>query len=120
MKKNGQASLEAIIVFALFLALLGIFIKAGTGLGEQTAEFNEKIVAISESKKCAGIIDSVFANSGGKPRTLIHNCVPVSPHQIQVNRFSHEKIAFTIAKTIELVQIGNQTILEVKSPDHYK
>ncbi|MBU0636070.1 hypothetical protein KKE06_03520 [Candidatus Micrarchaeota archaeon] len=118
--KRGQASLEALLVFAIFLGSLGLFVNVLEGLNEKSRETNAKTNAISASKKCAAIIDMVFANSGGKPRTLIHNCVPFAPHQIQVNHFSHEKTAFTIAEQIKLVQAGNQTVLEVSSPDHYQ
>ena len=118
--KHGQVSLEVILVFAVFLGLLGLFVSALQEITTQGTNAREKTNAIAESKKCAAIIDTIFANSGGKPRTLIHNCVPFAPHQIQVNHFSQEKIAFTIANQIELVQVGNQTVLEVRSPDHYQ
>ncbi len=107
-------------MIAAVLALLGIFVAAFQGISEKSGIATEKAEAIAQAKKCAAVIDSVFANSGGKPKTVLQNCIPKGPHEILVKEFEREKTAFTIAETIELVPHGNETVLEVTTPDHYK
>jgi hypothetical protein len=112
--------LEALLVFAGVLALLGMFVAAFQGIADKSAVAMEKTAAIAEAKKCASVIDAVFSNSGGKPKTILENCFPKGPHEIMVKGFATEKTAFTIAETIRLVPYGNEMVLEVTTPDHYQ
>lgn len=102
------------------LALFSVFIGTFEKISEKSWVASEKAMAVAQAKKCAAVIDSVFANSGGKPKTILENCVPKGPHEILVKEFEREKTAFTIAETIELVPHGNETVLEVTTPDHYQ
>jgi uncharacterized protein (UPF0333 family) len=120
LKGNGQASLEALLVLAAVLGLFGIFVTAFQGITDKSVLAAEKSEAIAEAKKCAAVIDAVFSNSGGKPKTILENCFPKGPHEILVKGFAGEKTAFTIAETIRLVPYGNELVLEVITPEHYK
>lgn len=108
------------LVFAAFLGILVLLLGAGNHLQQNMIAAGEHTVSIQNAKSCAGIIDSIFANSGGKPKTRLPNCIPSEPHFMQANGFGIEKKAFTIAKQVTLVTFNGQSVLEVTTPDHYK
>lgn len=118
--KNAQTSLEGLLVIATWMALVGLFLAAFQSVASQNVLANEKWRAIGLAKECAGIIDALYANSGGKPAIVLHHCMPNGPHEIQIIGFAFERTAFTLAEKIEPVQQGNETVLEVKTPVHYQ
>lgn len=118
--RRGQVSIEALLVLGLFFALFGTFLSSANSLKTGSEEFNAKASSISDSKQCALLVDSLYSNSGGKPKTQIQNCTPKKSHEIQVKGNETEKTAFTIADTTRLVAGSGQSTLEVITPEHYR
>lgn len=117
---KGQASLESLWITLIILSVIGLLTTTILTIQDRFETANTKTKAIAKAKQCAGIVDALFSNSGGKPKIVLPNCVPAGFHQIQVTDFNQEKNAFTIAHELKTSIQNNQTILEVITPDHYE
>ncbi|MFH0955394.1 MAG: hypothetical protein V1777_04795 [Candidatus Micrarchaeota archaeon] len=118
----GQLALEHLLVFAAFLGFLALLLGTGNELQSKMIQTGERITAIQNAKSCSQIIDSIFANAGGKPKTQLANCIPdpEQPHFIFANGFGIEKKAYILAEHVALVSFNGATVLEVTTPDHYR
>jgi len=97
--RKGQLQLEAIICFAVFLAILGIFLNSINQMSEEAGKASSAMEARAEAEQCCMIAD---CNSKG-------NIIE-----------SKEKRCTAIAREIRLAQAGNESFLEVELNAHYR
>lgn len=62
---RGQASLEAMVIGAVFLAILGMFAQVLEGVAGDSGVAKGFAEAEAEAGQCALLLDSLYANKGG-------------------------------------------------------
>ncbi len=113
--RKGQLQLEAIICFAVFLAILGIFLNSINQMSEEAGKASSAMEARAEAEQCCMIADSVYSNGllgiyrTGTKCNSKGNIIE-----------SKEKRCTAIAREIRLAQAGNESFLEVELNAHYR
>lgn len=111
-------SLEAIISFLCFLAVLGVFAALLNTQIQLAVEGSELFNAVLDAEKCSVIIDSFYANSGGEI-DLETACTVQGAEVITGNGAARGKATILNRKT-KIMQLGNGTVIEVMVGKHYE
>lgn len=119
MHSRGQVQLEAAICLALLFSVITISLAAIGSLKVGSENSGEILLAKANAQKCAVAANSLFSNSAKKV-ALNEKCYAVGNGKIASSVNENKRTAFSIAKGLGSVQLGNRTVLEVKSNDHYK
>jgi len=119
MREKGQLQLEAIICFAAFLAVLGLFLGSINEAGEEANHAVQALKAKAESEKCCIVVDAAYAGGLAEFSQKEMHCTAEGN---LVQSIVGEKSAASkcIAEEIRLVKIGEKSVLEVKQSEHYR
>ncbi len=115
---TGQLQFEAIICFAVFLAIVGLFLSAIGTAGEHSINSVDSLNAKTEAELCCIMADTIYSTGISEFLTEI-NCT--SKGNTAESEISGKiKGCETIAKEIRLVQKGEKSSLEVSINEHYR
>ena len=114
---RGQVSIEAITAFLLLLVFLAACIGALEG---QKNMGQDDFGAKANAGQCALIINSVFSNTESRLKGFNANCHAEKEFEIQSRTGEKEKSSFCIAQNVKTIKNGKQTVLEVKTSEHYR
>ncbi len=118
INNSGQLQLEAAICFAVFLAVLGLFLSAIGTAGEHSMNSVNSLNAKTEAELCCIMADTIYSTGISEFLTEI-NCT--SKGNTAESEISGKiKGCETIAKEIRLVQKGEKSSLEVSINEHYR
>ena len=120
MKCGGQVHLEALICFAVFMAIVGSFLAAMGNIETDAKTGADAFTAESSAQKCAIVIDSLYANGGGELDNLEINCFLKKKNWVGSTSGENEKIAFAFPNEIEFFHLGGKTTMWVKVNAHYR
>lgn len=113
-------TLEAMIAFALFLALLGTFIGIEAAQSAKASETAYKFSAALESCRCALVIDSFYANSGGALQGFSSKCYMKGENTVAAKISGFEKEGAILNSGTKLIQTPHGTRMEVRVNEHYR
>ena len=113
-------SIEAMLSILAFFCILGLFLDIAIEQSQQAGKAVNDFKALAEARKCALIIDAVFANSGGFPEETKINCFQEKKNFVSAKFENAKASAAIIAPEVFLNQQGALTMLEVKTNAHYK
>ncbi|GEM_PF-5658030 len=116
--RNGQAALEILLVLAAMLGIFGLLLTATLGIRHAVQDDQTRLNHQSETRQCALISNTLFANTLGTPTLEIGNCAPRGAHEIG-SLDSNDTASYTISPDIAIIRTGPRTILEVQTLDHY-
>lgn len=111
-------SLEFMLAFLAFLATVGFAVHAITGINSSFAAFNDSAEALLEAEKCAAIIDSFFANSGGKFSELSLDCRSENG-KIVSGKNGTEKTTQAVSRENYVLGDSENQIMVVEVQEHY-
>jgi len=111
---KGQITLEMLISFSVFIAIIGIFIGIGQTQLESTENAVEKFNAKLSAEKCATVIDFYFANGGENKVELEEKC------SIDNNEKTIVKVDEAQASILNDKSSIKQSKIEVESDGHYR
>jgi len=115
---TGQLQLEAIVCFAVFLAILGLFLSAIGTAGEHSINSVNSLNAKAEAELCCIMADTVYTSGISEFLTEI-NCTS-KRNSVESEISGKIKKCESIAKEIRLVQKGEKSSLEVSINEHYR
>ncbi len=115
---TGQLQFEAAVCFAVFLAILGLFLSAVGTAGEHSINSVNSLNAKAEAELCCIMADIIYASGISEFLTEI-NCT--SKGNTAESEISGKiKGCESIAKEIRLVQKGEKSVLEININEHYR
>lgn len=112
-------TLEALISFAIFLALLGAFAGIEAMQSAKASEASYKFSAALESGRCALVIDSFYANSGGALQDFSSSCYMTGASTVAAKINGFEKEGAILNSGTKLIQTPHGTKMEVHVNEHY-
>lgn len=115
MNSRGQIHLEAIIVFAAFMAIIGTFLTSVNFQNNSMESFAKNFSSENSAQACAITANSLYANSFGSINSIDSNCGIFSEKIVS----SNGKKAFSIAMEIKPFNAGNRTFIAVSQNRHY-
>lgn len=115
---TGQLQLEAAICFAVFLAVMGLFLSAIGTAGEHSINSVNSLNAKAEAELCCIMADIIYTSGITEFLTEI-NCTS-KENNIESEISGKIKSCESIAKEIRLVQKGKKSSLEVSINEHYR
>jgi hypothetical protein len=113
--KKGQIYVEAMIAMLFLLCFLELAISLLEARENRQTEAGAIFKAENNAQKCALIVNSLFSNTGTELKQWKSECSAEKEFEIK----SLERTAFSIARNVKTVKKGSQTVLEVKTSDHY-
>ncbi|MFH1224500.1 MAG: hypothetical protein V1676_01725 [Candidatus Diapherotrites archaeon] len=113
-------TLEAMLSFALFLALLGAFAGIEAMQSAKASEAAYKFSAELESCRCALVIDSFYANSGGALQGFGSSCYMKGTNSVAAQVRGFEKESAILNSGTKLIQTPRGTRMEVQVNEHYR
>ncbi|MBU0662045.1 MAG: hypothetical protein ABH854_03950 [Candidatus Diapherotrites archaeon] len=113
-------SLEAMISFAVFLAVLGTFAALGASQTTQAQGAVSMFEAKLESARCALGIDSFYANAGGAISGFKTACYMKGQQSVASRKEGFEKESAVLNPGTTLSQSTHGTGIEVKINEHYR
>ncbi|MEK6941822.1 MAG: hypothetical protein AABW85_03125 [archaeon] len=111
-----KAAIYIAMIFALTAIIAGAFLAAGTRLELSLEELRAKM----DAAECAQIINSFYANSGGKIKNFDASC-RISEEQTVLAIFgSAEKSEFILNTNSKTTAEKSSFKIEVKARGHYE
>ena len=114
-ENKAQLQLEAAICFAVFLAVLGLFLAAINQAGEKA---NNSLNAKAEAELCCIAANAIYASGVSELLAEMHCTSKANAVKSKIG--GKIKGCESIAKEIRLVQKGKTSVLEVTINEHYK
>lgn len=115
MNSMGQIHLEAIIVFAAFMAVIGMLLTSVNFQNNSMNSFAESFSSESNAQACAITANSLYANSFGSINSIDSNCGVFSEKIVS----SNGKKAFSVALEIKSFNSGRMPFIAVTQNRHY-
>ena len=110
--------LEAAVCFAVFLAVLGLFLSAVVAAGEHSENSLYSLNAKAEAELCCIVADTI--HSSGLSEFLEEMHCTSKGNTAQSEMSGKIKGCESLAKEIRLVQKGEKSVLEVTINEHYR
>ncbi len=119
MKNSGVLQLEAMICFAVFLALLGGVLYNMHSMKGQSSSANNALRAKAKTELCCLALDSIYT---GNVEEFVQREIPCTGKGsiVESDIGGRGKRTECIAQSIKTVQKGEESLLEVKLNDHYR
>ncbi len=119
LKNNkGQLQLEAAVCFAVFLAVLGLFLSAIGTAGEYSENSLHSLNAKAEAELCCIVADTIYASGLSEFLAEMHCTSKGNTAESEIS--GKIKGCESIAKEIRLVQKGEKSVLEITLNEHYR
>ena len=117
-KNTGQLQLEAAVCFAVFLAVLGLFLSAIGTAGEHSENSLHSLNAKAEAELCCITADTIYASGLSEFLEEMHCTSEGNTAESEIS--GKIKGCESIAKEIRLVQKGEKSVLEITINEHYQ
>ncbi len=119
MREKGQLQLEAIICFALFLGMLGLFLANINEATKQAEQALQGLKAKTETLVCCLAADTIY--SSGVAELFSDRMSCTASQSLVKSRFGKKtKQSSCLAEEIRLIQSAKKSVLEVKPSEHYR
>lgn len=116
--ESGIASIDSMIGFAVFISVIGFFVAGLMEQGEKIEELGDSIEAEADAMNCSLLVNSIYANSGGKLKEVKVNCF-VEENGLKSKVKGKKAEAFVIPSELSLGE-GKETKLKVEVKEHYR
>ncbi|MBU1120439.1 hypothetical protein KJ660_01025 [Candidatus Micrarchaeota archaeon] len=116
--ERGIASIDSMIAFTVFISVIGLFASGLMEQGEKIGELGDSIKAETDALNCSLLVNSIYANSGGKLNEVKVNCF-VEENEVKSKVKEKTFEAFVIPSELSLEE-GKETKLKVEVNEHYR
>lgn len=113
-------SIKAAIYIAMIFALTGIIAGSLSNAGTRLELSLEGLHAKMSAAECAQIINSFYANNGGKIKNLGASCRTSGEQTVLATFGSAEKSEFVLNTNSKTISGKNSFKIEVKVREHYE
>ncbi len=112
-------SYEALIAFAAFLAILGVFAGAMENAGSGASRSRDYTTAKIQAEKCAALIDGLYSAGGGSLADVEISCF-VKGERVASKSAGEEAGAFLLYGNASNIESLSGTKILVRTNAHYK
>lgn len=109
-------SIEAIVSFTAFVAVIGVFASVLGNAAEDAGAANGALTAKMDAESCSIIIDSFYAGGAGKIKETATGCFMKEPNKVAANWENGTKTAVVLNGSAKQGSAG----IEVDVVEHYK
>ena len=117
---RGQVSLEAMLVLAVFIALLSVLLTFQAEQNEKFAQMANGLGAAAKAEKCAVIIDAMASNPGAVLLEGEEECYGKGGTMVFAQSNGIEKQSETTAGKVEKVLKGSEFSVRIENEAHYR
>lgn len=119
MSKKAQASLEAMLCFAAFMAIAMVFVGVIGTIQQKAAPSLQELEAKSSAEKCALLIGLLYSNSAEKAKNISLECYSEG-EKVFAKKGSAVAESAIFGKNAKIVSIKKESKIEVQESGHYK
>ena len=119
MRQKAQITLETMLATTAFLMIIMLGIGTVAFQKQEAEKFAQKEQAKSQSLKCAMAVNA-FYSSGTEITGQKLNCVGEENGKVKTIGKGFSESSQTIAQKVTSKKIGEKSLLEVNTLDHYR